>query len=352
MARPNLSDGERRAMVTLQPPRPGRYACAEQSPVGNKGTTMNRLLGALAGLAVAFSASASADTIKMVVPFAAGGPTDMLARVIGQDMQPRLKADVIVENRGGAGGVIATEAVARAPADGRTLLFATLGSHVISAALRPQLPYDPIKSFTPIAFIGQAPSLIVVSATSNIMTFADLAAKAKSEKLSYASAGAGTTMNIAGEMFNAAVGAKAAHVPYRGAGPAINDLIGGHIQFLNADLPVLLPLVQSGKLRALVMFSAQRSPLLPNVPSSVELGFPGMIMENWYGLLAPAGIAADAQAALEKSVLEAVKAPAIAKRLAEGGAHGTTGGNGFGVKLARDVAYWGPQIKALGISGE
>ncbi len=313
---------------------------------------MNKLLAGLAGLAISFSATASADTIKMVVPFAAGGPTDMLARVIGQDMQPRLKADVIVENRGGAGGVLATEAVARAPADGKTLLFATLGSHVISAALRPQLPYDPIKSFVPVAFIGQAPSLIVVSATSSIMTFADLVAKARSEKLSYASAGAGTTMNIAGEMFNAAVGVKAAHVPYRGAGPAINDLLGGHIQFLNADLPVLLPLVQSGKLRALVMFSAERSPLLPDVPTSAELGHPAMIMENWYGLLAPAGTPAEAHAALEKAALEAIKTPAIAKRLADGGARGATDGKGFAAKLAKDVAYWGPQIKKLGISGE
>jgi tripartite-type tricarboxylate transporter receptor subunit TctC len=312
---------------------------------------MNKLLAGLAGLAISFSATASADTIKMVVPFAAGGPTDMLARVIGQDMQPRLKADVIVENRGGAGGVLATEAVARAPADGKTLLFAPLGSHVISAALRSQLPYDPIKSFVPVAFIGQAPSLIVVSATSNIMNFADLVARAKAEKLSYASAGAGTTMNIAGEMFNAAVGAKAAHVPYRGAGPAINDLLGGHIQFLYADLPVLLPLVQSGKLRALVMFSAERSPLLPDVPTSAELGHPAMIMENWYGLLAAAGTPADAHAALEKAALEAIKTPAIAKRLADGGARGATDGKGFAAKLAKDVAYWGPQIKKLGISG-
>lgn len=314
---------------------------------------MNRLLAALAGMLVLSSTAAVADTVKMIVPFAAGGPTDMLARVIGQDMQPRLKADVVIENRGGAGGVLATEAVARSPADGKTLLFATLGSHVISAALRGgQLPYDPIKSFAPVAFIGQAPSLIVVSADSPVKTFAELIAKAKAEKLSYGSAGPGTTMNIAGEMFNAGAGAKAAHVPYRGAGPAINDLIGGHIQFLNADLPVLLPLVQSGKLRALVMFSAERSPLLPDVPSSVELGYPGMIMENWYGLLAPAGVPAAAHAALEAAALEAVKTPAIAKRLAEGGARGTTDSKGFAAKLARDVAYWGPQIKTLGITGQ
>jgi tripartite-type tricarboxylate transporter receptor subunit TctC len=313
---------------------------------------MGRLFGTALVLMLGVSAASAADTIKIVVPFAAGGPTDMIARMIGQDMQAKLKSDVVIENKGGAGGVLANETVARAPADGKTLLFATLGSQVISAALRSSLPYDPLKSFTPIAFIGQAPSLIVVSADYPAKTFAELVAKAKAEKLSYGSAGAGTTMNIAGEMFNSVVGVKSAHVPYRGAGPAINDLIGGHIQFLNADLPVLLPLVQSGNLRALVMFSEERSPLLPDVPTSKELGFPGMLMENWYGLLGPAGLPEDSKVAIEKAVLEAVKSPMIAKRLQEGGAHGETGSKGFAEKLTQAVAYWGPELKKLGIQGE
>ena len=312
---------------------------------------MTRHFGALPALLFSLSV-AHADIIKIVVPFAAGGPTDMIARMIGQDMQVRLKSDVVIENRGGAGGVIANEAVARAPTDGKTLLFATLGSHVISAALRSQLSYDPIKSFTPIAFIGQAPSLIVVSADYPAKTLAELIAKAKAEKLSYGSAGPGTTMNIAGEMFNAGAGVKAAHVPYRGASPAINDLIGGHIQFLNADLPVLLPLVQSGKLRALVMFGAERSPLLPDVPTSVELGFPGMIMENWYGLLGPAGLADEMRASLEKAALDAVHSSEIARQLAAGGARGATDGKQFAARLARDAAFWGPELQKLGVKGE
>jgi tripartite-type tricarboxylate transporter receptor subunit TctC len=312
---------------------------------------MIRLFGVIAVLVSGISA-AHAEAIKVVVPFAAGGPTDMIARLIGQDMQVRLKSDVVIENRSGAGGVLANEQVARSPADGKTLLFATLGSHVISAAFRPQLPYDPLTSFTPIAFIGQAPSLIVVSADYPAKTFAELIAKAKTEKLSYGSAGPGTTMNIAGEMFNAGAGVKAAHAPYRGASPAINDLIGGHIQFLNADLPVLLPLIRSGKLRALAMFSTERSPLLPDVPTSAELGFPNMIMENWYGLLGPAGLSPAMQASLEKAALEAVRSPDVAKQLAAGGARGATGSKGFAEKLARDVAYWGPELKKLGISGQ
>jgi tripartite-type tricarboxylate transporter receptor subunit TctC len=312
---------------------------------------MIRLLSAIAGVLFGIAA-VHAETIKVIVPFAAGGPTDMIARLIGQSMQLQLKSDVVIENRGGAGGVLANEQVARAPADGKTLLFATLGSHVISAAFRSQLPYDPVTSFTPIAFIGQAPSLIVVSADYPAKTFAELIAKAKTEKLSYGSAGPGTTMNIAGEMFNAGAGVKATHAPYRGAGPAINDLIGGHIQFLNADLPVLLPLVRSGKLRALAMFSTERSPLLPDVPTSVELGFPGMIMENWYGLLGPAGLSPSMRDTLEAAALNAVHAPEVAKPLADGGARGATGSKGFAEKLTRDVGYWGPELKKLGIQGQ
>ena len=161
--------------------------------------------------------------------------------------------------------MIATEQVARAPADGKTLLFASSGSHVISAALRGgQLSYDPVKSFTPIAFVGAVPMLVIVSPDYPAKTLAELIAKAKTDKLSYASAGAGSTMHIIGEMINAEAGIKTTHVPYKGVAPALNDLLGGHIQLLSADLPVLEPLVKSGKVRALALFAAERSPLLPD----------------------------------------------------------------------------------------
>jgi tripartite-type tricarboxylate transporter receptor subunit TctC len=313
---------------------------------------MNRLLIALAAIAISFSAAAHAQSIKVVVPFAAGGPVDTLARLITSDMAPRLKTDIVVENRGGAGGVLATEVVARAPADGKTLLFASSGSHVISAALRGQLSYDPVKSFTPIAFAGAVPMLVVVSANYPVKTLAELVAKAKTEKLSYASAGAGSTMHIIGEVINTEAGIKTTHVPYKGVAPALNDLLGGHIQLLSADLPVLEPLVKSGKVRALALFAAERSPLLPDLPTSAELGYPGMLMGNWYAMLAPAGIPADTQAALEKAMLEAMKSPTVSARLAAGGVTGALDSKGFGQKLARDVAYWGPQIKKLGITAE
>jgi tripartite-type tricarboxylate transporter receptor subunit TctC len=268
-------------------------------------------------------------------------------------MQTRLKTDMVVENRGGGGGVIATEQVARAPADGKTLLFASSGSHVISAALRSgQLSYDPVKSFTPIAFAGAVPMLVVVPADSPIKSLADLIGKAKAEKLSYGSAGAGSTMHIIGEVINSEGGIKTTHVPYKGLGPALNDLMGGHIQLLSADLPVLQPLVAGGKLRGLALFATERSPLLPDLPTSKELGYPGMLMGNWYALRAPAGIPADAKNALEKAMLEAMKSPAVSTRLAAGGVTGALDSKGFADKLAKDVAFWGPQIKKLGITGE
>jgi tripartite-type tricarboxylate transporter receptor subunit TctC len=159
-------------------------------------------------------------------------------------------------------------------------------------------------------------------------------------------------MHIIGEVVNAETGIKTTHVPYKGVAPALNDLLGGHIQFLSADLPVLEPLVKSGKLRALVLFATERTPLLPDVPTSAELGYPRMLMNNWYGMLAPAGTPADTQTALEKAMMETVKSPQIKARLDAGGLRGTTGAAGFRERLEKDVAYWGPELKKLGIQGE
>jgi tripartite-type tricarboxylate transporter receptor subunit TctC len=314
---------------------------------------MHRLLAAVAGLILVFSTGASAQSIKVVVPFAAGGPVDMLARLFAADMQTKLKTDIVVENRGGGGGVIATEQVARAPADGKTLLFASSGSHVISAALRAgQLSYDPVKSFSTVAFAGAVPMLVVVPADSPIKSLSDLIAKAKTEKLSYGSAGAGSTMHIIGEVINTEAKIKTTHVPYKGLGPALNDLMGNHIQLLSADLPVLQPLVAGGKLRALALFAPERSPLLPDLPTSKELGYPGMLMGNWYAMLAPAGVPADTLASLEKAMLEAMKSPTVSARLTAGGVTGPLDSKGFRAKLESDVAFWGPQIKKLGITAQ
>jgi tripartite-type tricarboxylate transporter receptor subunit TctC len=242
--------------------------------------------------------------------------------------------------------------VAKSAPDGKTLLQASLGSHVLSAALRPQLGYDPIKSFTPIVFVGVVPSLLVVGAQSKIESLADLLAEAKRKPLSYGSAGPGTTMNIAAELFNGITGIKTTHVPYRGAGPALNDLLGGHLDIIIADTPVLLPLVNTNAVRPLALFASERSPLLPNVATTAQLGYPQVVMENWYGVLAPAGLAPAMRATLEKAMLEVLASPTVTERFAAGGLQGARDSEGFRVRLASDVAYWGPEVKRLGISAE
>jgi tripartite-type tricarboxylate transporter receptor subunit TctC len=314
---------------------------------------MNRLFAALGAVAMVSAAPAEADTVRIVVPFAAGGPVDMVARLLAQELQPRLNADVVVENRGGAGGALAGAEVARSAADGKTLYLASHGAFVINAVLRPPTTYDPLKAFLPIALVGSAPSLFVVRTDHPARSLVELISQAKQgTRMSYASAGAGTTMHIAAEMLNAAAGIKITHVPYRGAGPAINDLLGGHIDTMNADLPVLLPIVESGKARALVLCAGERTPLLPSLPTSAELGYPDVIMENWYGLFAPAGIAPQLQATLEKAVLDIVKVPLVAERLAAGGIRGTMDGQAFKARIERELNYWGPEIKKLGITAE
>jgi tripartite-type tricarboxylate transporter receptor subunit TctC len=310
------------------------------------------LLGACFAACLMPTRPASAEPIKIVVPFAAGGPVDQLARVLANGLGPKLGEDVIVDDRGGAGGAIACEFVARANPDGKTVLLASLGAFVIGPILKPPANYDPVKSFEPIMLIGSVPSLIVVNPKSGIATLADLIAKAKQQQLSYGSAGLGTTMNIALEMLNKAAGVKITHVPYRGAAPAITDLLGGHIDTLNADLPVLLPLVKAGKVKALAVFSPERTPLLPDLPTTKEAGFPGMIMENWYGLLFPAGTPKDVRDRIERAAFAVIASPAVKARFATDGTHGALDHDGFAAMLSKQFADWPGRIKMLGISAE
>jgi tripartite-type tricarboxylate transporter receptor subunit TctC len=317
---------------------------------------MKRLYPLLAALlfgAVSLSAPpAIAEPIKIVVPFAAGGPVDQLARVLASELGPKLGEDVIVDDRGGAGGAIACEFVARANPDGKTVLLASLGAFVIAPILKPPANYDPVKSFEPVILVGSVPSLVVVNPKSSISTLAELVARAKQQQLSYGSAGPGTTMNIALEMLNKAAGVKVTHVPYRGAAPAITDLLGGHIDTMNADLPVLLPLVKAGTVKALALFAPERTPLLPDLPTTKELGFPGLIMENWYGVFLPAGTPKDARDKLEQALFAVVTTPAIKERFAQDGTHGALDHEAFAAMLVKQFAEWPERIKTLGIAGE
>ena len=205
---------------------------------------MRRLMVVLTTLCFAGLAHAQ-ETIKIVVPFAAGGPVDAAARLLASEMQASLGGNIVVENRGGGGGVIATEQVARAPADGLTLLVGSQGSHVVSGVLQAQGKYDPAKSFHPIAMMGHVPMLLIANLQLPVETFKDLIALARSKQLAYGSAGPGSTMNIAGELINVGAKVSITHVPYRGVAPALPDLIAGRLDILPADPPVLLPIVQA-----------------------------------------------------------------------------------------------------------
>ena len=317
---------------------------------------MVRFRRLLTGLCFAASSvvvgPAVADTVKIVVPFAAGGPVDQLARILASELGPKLDANVIVENRGGAGGAIASEMVARSAPDGNTMLLASLGSQVLSPILKPPAGYDPIKGFEPVMLVGLVPSLIVTSPKLDVSSLKDLIAKARQQKLVYGSAGPGTTMNIAVEMLNSAAGIKITHVPYRGAAPAINDLLGGHVDTINADLPVLLPLVQAGSVKPLALFATERSPLLPDLPTTTELGLSSVIMENWYGVFLPAGTPPQVRERLEKALFAVVNTPSIQERFAANGMHGTLGSKDFEARLAREFADWPDTIKKLGITAE
>jgi tripartite-type tricarboxylate transporter receptor subunit TctC len=313
---------------------------------------MRRFAMAVLFAVIGCGAGRAQDAVKIIVPFAAGGPVDAMARLLAQEMQGPLGTSIVVENRGGGGGVIATDQVARAPADGKTLLMGSLGSHVISGVLQTHVKYDPAKSFDAIAMVGAVPMLLVASQQLPFKDFQDLIALAKSRHLSYASAGPGTTMHIAGELINTGASIRIAHVPYRGVAPALPDLVAGRLDVIPADPPVLLPLVVANTIRPVVVLGPKRLTSLPDIPTTVELGYPGMVMENWYGLLAPAGLSPEVAKKLESAAITAIKSAAIQEHMKKGELAGTLDRPEFTARVASDVAYWRPMLKKLGITDQ
>jgi tripartite-type tricarboxylate transporter receptor subunit TctC len=305
----------------------------------------------LAALALWLSAGAGqAQGVRLVIPFAAGGPADQLARLVAPGMAQALGQPVVVDNRGGAGGVLASEIVAKSAPDGQTLLVGSLGVVVLGASLQPKLPYDPARDFEPVALFGRVPSLLVVQpALTETLGGLEAAQRKLGRPLTYGSAGPGTTMHIAGEMVRLATGLPMTHIPYRGAGPAVADFLAGNIDLMIADTPVLLPQVTAGKMRAIGVFGSARTPLLPDVATAPEQGQPSLVMENWYGVLAPTGVPAERRAALEHAILQAMAAPEVAARLVAAGMQAGTGATGFRAQLDRDQAQWPALLKQLDI---
>jgi tripartite-type tricarboxylate transporter receptor subunit TctC len=262
------------------------------------------------GLASAHAQAYPTKLVRIVVPFPPGGSTDLLARKLAEKMQASMGQSFIVENKPGAGGAVGSESVAKSPADGYTLLMGVTGSHGISVSLNPKLPYHPLKDFAPISMVVSAPLVIVVGPAFPANTLAEYIAyaKGKPEQVTHSSPGNGTSMHLTGEMFNIAAGTKLVHVPYKGSAGAVNDLIGGQVQSMFGDFLVVLPQVKAGRIKALAVTSAKRHPLLPDVPTVAESGYPGFEALSWQGLFGPAGTPPDIVAKLNAETLKALNA--------------------------------------------
>lgn len=255
--------------------------------------------------------------VTYIVPFPAGGTTDILGRLIGQKLGPVLGTTIVIDNKGGAGGSVGSELASRAPADGYTLLGGTISSHAINVSLYPKLGYDPIKSFSPVVLIGSNPVVLVVGQNSPYKTLQDVlaAAKAKPKTISSASAGSGTSQHLSLELLGFKSGTQFIHVPYKGSGPAIQDVIGGQVDMMFDTTVVAGPHIQSGKVRALAVTSAKRLESLPNVPTVAESGVPGFEVVSWQGIFVPTGTPKAIIDQLHGEILKILQQPEMQDRL-------------------------------------
>ncbi|MDB5839247.1 MAG: transporter [Herminiimonas sp.] len=293
--------------------------------------------------------------ITYVVPFAAGGTTDILGRLIGQRLGPALGTTVIIDNKPGAGGNIGSDFVSKAAPDGYTILGGTISSHAINISLYPKMPYDPVKSFMPITLIGTLPNVLVVNATSPFRTVQDViaAAKAKPESISFGSSGNGTSQHLSGELFKSMSGASMLHVPYKGSAPAMQGLLGEQVTLVFENALAAIPLVKSGKLRALAVTSATRDPGLPEVPTIAESGLPGYEIVSWQAIFAPAGTPQAIITRLESEIGKIVQEPEMKARLLAVGVNPSGAGAAeLGSFQKAEVAKWGKLIKDANIKPE
>ena len=290
-------------------------------------------------------------TIRLIVPFPAGGPNDIIARVLGQKMSEILKQTIIIDNRGGQGGVIGTDLVAKAKPDGYTIAISSAGALAISPSME-KVAYDTLKDLAPVTLVAKVPEMLVVAENVPAKNMQELVALAKKEpgKLNFASSGPGSLPHLAGELFKLTAKIDIVHVPYRGAAPAVNDLLGGQVQIVFLDLPVLLPQVRAGKLRPIAVGTGKRVPTAPDVPTTAEVGMPSLLTENWYGMVAPAGTPKDVVATLNRAAVEAMKDPSVMSKLSSQGAIlvGDTPDE-FRTFIGGETAKWAKVIKDAGV---
>jgi tripartite-type tricarboxylate transporter receptor subunit TctC len=313
---------------------------------------------ALAALAISSAAHAQvypSKPIRMIVAYPPGGGTDIVARMVAQKLGETLGQGVLVENRGGASGNIGTEVAARAAPDGYTVLMGNVAPNAINASLFKNLPFDPVADFAPVSLVASTPNILVVHPSTPARTVKEVIALAKSKPgaLNFASAGVGSSSHLAGELFRILAGAEIVHVPYKGAGPAMVDVLSGQVQLYFATMPAAMPHVKSGKLVPIAVTSARRSPALPDAPTIAESGVPGYEASTWYGLLAPAHTPAAAVARLHDGIVKVLADATLRDRLGEQGFEPV--GNSpeeFGAYIKSEIAKWGKVIRDADIRPE
>jgi tripartite-type tricarboxylate transporter receptor subunit TctC len=309
------------------------------------------VLACTSPLAADAPAAFPAKPIRLVVPFPPGGSTDIIARVIGQKLSESLGQQVIVENKPGAGGNIGVESVAKAPADGYTLVMGHVGTFGSNPALYKKLPYDPVKDFAPVTLIAMVPNLLVVQPSLPIRTTQELiaAARAKPGQLTYGSGGNGSAAHLAAEYFKLRAGVDIQHIPYKGTMPALTDLLSGQISMQITGAPPLMPYIKSGKVRVLATASPQRLKILPDVPTIAESGVPGYAATQWYGILAPAATPKPVVEKLNVEIVNAVNRPDVRARLEAEGAEpvGNTPAE-FAAFIKSELALWAKVVKESG----
>jgi tripartite-type tricarboxylate transporter receptor subunit TctC len=291
-----------------------------------------------------------ARPVRLIVPFPPGGSNDVVGRLVANQLSERLGQQVYVDNRGGAGGVIGTEAAANAAPDGYTILIVSI-AHAVNPALY-KLNYDPVKSFAPVTILATGPNVLAVNPHLPVSSVKDLIALAKQKpgELEYASAGVGSFQHLGGELFKLMAGANILHVPYKGGGPAMTDVISGHVNIVFSSLIQTTPFIQSGQLKALGTGGLRRAPVLPDVPTIAEAGVPGYEANNWWGIVAPAGTPAGTIEKLKNDIQAALQSPKLQEQFAREGASAMEmSSSEFGKYMETEIAKWGGVVEKANI---
>jgi tripartite-type tricarboxylate transporter receptor subunit TctC len=289
--------------------------------------------------------------VRLVVPFPAGGTTDILARAAAQKLSEAWGQQVIVDNRPGAAGNIGSELVAKSAPDGYTLEMGTVGTHAINPSLYAKMPYDHIKDFVPIVLVAGVPNVLVVNPALPVNSVQELIAYAKANpgKVNFASSGSGTSIHLSGELFRTMSGVEITHIPYKGSAPALTDLMGGQVQIMFDNLPSSLPFIKAGRLRALAVTSATRAPALPDTPTMVEAGVPGFEASSWFGIVAPAGTPREIVNKVNAEIDRWLSSPEAKEKLAAQGAIAAGGTpEDFAKHIAAETAKWARVVKESG----